>query len=222
MRFTQVSLLLASVMSLSQGLALPQTSPAVESRDAATQLHKIFAREFQCNIDDKKQCTSCPKIQQSGKPHPADGKSVEARAEIPMNAIGSGKWDKGDNLETAGLSVCTVLAVWDKENWIMVHIPPAREGNDGKPVKTSEDLINEYLKKMDDRWKEKNWDNPAGYLLMSTWLDQKLRDDVEKWYDERGIAKIIKTYSPGDVIVGSGNLEISRQAQDYPPKISFL
>ncbi|TRX92082.1 hypothetical protein FHL15_006949 [Xylaria flabelliformis] len=222
MRFTQVSLLLASVIGLSQGLALPQTSPAVESRDAATQLHKIFARDFQCNIDDKEQCTSCPKIQQSGKPHPADGKSVEARADIPMNAIGSGKWDKGDVLETHGLSVCTVLAVWDKNNWIMVHIPPAREGNAGELDATSEDLIKEYLGKMESRWNEKKWDNAEGFLLMSTYLAKNLQDDLERWYDNKGIRKTIQLYSPNGVIAGSGNLAISREAQDYPPTISFL
>ncbi|KAI0543871.1 hypothetical protein F4679DRAFT_567002 [Xylaria curta] len=197
-------------------------SPAVESRDAATQLHRIFARDFQCNIDDKEQCTSCPKIQQSGKPHPADGRSVEARNDIPMNAIGDGKWAKGDNLQTSGLSVCTALAVWDKNNWIMVHIPPAREGDNGGLVATSEDLIREYLAKMDTRWNEKNWENPAGFLLMSTYLAQNLRDDIERWYDNKGISKTIQIYSPEGVIAGSGNLVISRQGQDYPPTISFL
>ncbi|KAI0424626.1 hypothetical protein F5Y09DRAFT_347529 [Xylaria sp. FL1042] len=215
MRFSQVSLLLSSAVGLSQGLALPQTSPALESRNAATQLRKLFARDFECDIDDKTQCTSCPDIE-------LNGDSVKARADIPMNAIGSGEWKGGDVIETHGLSVCTAVAVWDNNHWIMAHIPPAREGNDGELAATGEDLINEYLGKMEERYNEVDWDNAEGYILMSSYLDEDLQKKLADWYDDKGIPATKQLYTPDEVIAGSGNLAISREAGNYPPNIYFL
>ena len=72
----------------------------------------LFARdEFSCPIDNHDECTSCPDIL-------FDGNSVSARADIPMNAIGSGSWKGGDVLESHGLSVCTVIALWDRDYYL--------------------------------------------------------------------------------------------------------
>ncbi|KAI1750318.1 hypothetical protein F4782DRAFT_532638 [Xylaria castorea] len=104
----------------------------------------------------------------------------------------------------------------------MAYIPPAREGNDGKLAATSEDLINEYLGKMDDSWNDKDWDNAEGFLLTSSYLDEDLQEKLSKWYDDKEIKKTRQLYSPDRVAAGSGDLAISCEGQDCPPKISFL
>lgn len=47
---------------------------------------------------------------------------LEARVEIPMNGIGAGSWKDGEVLQTSGLSVCSVMAVYDKEKFGMAHV----------------------------------------------------------------------------------------------------
>ncbi|KAI1348127.1 hypothetical protein F5Y01DRAFT_307051 [Xylaria sp. FL0043] len=215
MRFAQISLILASAFGLSQGLALPETSPALESRNVATQLRKLFARDFTCDIDDTAQCTSCPDVL-------LNGNSVRARADIPMNAIGWGSWKGGDVIETHGLSVCTAVVVYDKNHWIMAHIPPAREGDDGGLAATGEDLINEYLGKFTDLYAGYEWSEPEGYILMSSYLAEDLQQKLADWFDNREIPATKQLYTPDEVVAGSGNLAISREAADYPPMIYFL
>ncbi|RWA06874.1 hypothetical protein EKO27_g8239 [Xylaria grammica] len=213
MRFSQVSLLLASVVGLGQGFVVPERSRAVKSGSTA---NALFARDdFQCPVDNKDECTSCPDIL-------FNGDSISARADIPMNAIGSGSWRGGDVLETHGLSVCTVMALWDRDHWIMVHIPPAREGNNGNLAATGQDLVDEYKGKFADRYNAESWNEPVGYLLVSEYLDGDLKTNLEDWFKDRNIDPTVETYSPSDVMDGSGNLVISREGQDYPPAVVYF
>lgn len=189
-------------------------SRAAESRDASTQLNEIFARVSSCGKEDMTQCTACPDIIV-----PA---SSTKRDVVPMNGIGHGEWKAGETIETHGLSVCTVIAVWDEEHWIMAHIPPAREGNNGELAATNEELINEYLAKADDRWNNYTWDRPLGLSLVSIFIDPDLREKLSQWFKAKGILTNEQTYSPNDLIQGSGNLVLSREGADYPPNISFI
>ncbi|KAI1176160.1 hypothetical protein F4777DRAFT_280087 [Nemania sp. FL0916] len=213
MRFTQLSLLVASVIGVSQGFVVPETSKSV-TRDSTADA--LFARDdYKCPVDNKNECTSCPDIL-------FDGKSISARADVPMNAIGSGSWKKGDVLETHGLSVCTVIALWDKNHWIMAHIPPAREGSNGALAATGQDLVDEYKGKFTDRYNGQDWDGPVGYLLVSKYLDGDLKNNLADWFRERNINPTVETYGPEDVMAGSGNLVISREGQDYPPVVVYF
>ncbi|KAI0514358.1 hypothetical protein F5B22DRAFT_611263 [Xylaria bambusicola] len=213
MRFSQVSLLFTSVIGLGQGLIVPETSRAVKSSSTRT----LFLRDdsFSCPVDGEDECTSCPDIL-------FNGDSLSARVDIPMNAIGSGSWKGGDVLESHGLSVCTVMALWDKNHWIMAHIPPAREGNDGGLAATGQDLVDEYKSKFDDRYSDEDWDEPVGYLLVSKYLDGDLKTNLEDWFKDRDIEPTVETYGPEDVMSGSGNLVISREGQDYPPAVVYF
>ncbi|KAK5630865.1 hypothetical protein RRF57_006580 [Xylaria bambusicola] len=210
-----LSLLFASVIGLSQGLIVPETSRAAKSGNL---VNALFARDdFQCPVDNKDECTSCPDIL-------FDGGSISARFDIPMNAIGSGEWKGGDVLESHGLSVCTVMALWDKDHWITVvaHIPPAREGDNGGLAATGQDVVDEYKRKFAERYDDVAWDGPVGYLLVSEYLDGDLKTSLEDWFMDRDITPTVETYSPSDVMAGSGNLVISREGQDYPPAVVYF
>ncbi|KAI1361871.1 hypothetical protein F5Y08DRAFT_355767 [Xylaria arbuscula] len=213
MRFSKISLLFSSVIGLSQGLTLPKTSRAV---NPGSTTKALFARDdFTCPVDSSDECTSCPDIL-------FDGSSISARADIPMNAIGSGSWKGGDVLESHGLSVCTVMALWDKDHWIMAHIPPAREDGNGGLAATGQDLVDEYKGKFDDRYEEQSWDEPVGYLLVSEYLADDLKTNLEDWFKDRDITPTVETYTPDDVMDGSGNLVISREGADYPPQVVYF
>ncbi|KAI0543583.1 hypothetical protein F4679DRAFT_568162 [Xylaria curta] len=220
MRFTQFSTLVASVIGLSQGLVLPQTSPAVASRDAASQLGKIVTRDITCNAgatNANPQCTTCPDITLNGKTV-----TLTRRVDVPMNAMGQGQWSAGPTgiLETGGLSVCTVILIYDQNHWIMAHVPPAREGTNGLAA-TSQDLITEYTTKIGNAFNDYTWSSPEGYLLMSTLLDTTLQNQLTTWMDGLGVRRSDSTYSPSQAISGSGNFVASRQAEPYPPRITF-
>lgn len=263
MRFTQIALVPAFLLGLTQGLALPETrqvhhailgltrdlqrySTAVEAPGAATELSTIVARAFSCPAKAKSQCTTCPKPPKTAKtakkgkcPKGKKGKKckrseealedaeveeeqqnniIEARVEIGMDSIGSGKWASGDLLETPGLSACTVMAVYDKTNWAMAHIPPARGTNQGL-AKTGMEVINEYKEKMTTRSGVASMKEPRGYLLTSTLLGDEERDALRAWFRANGVSLTEKTYSPGNA--GSGNFAISRETKSWPPLVSF-
>ncbi|KAF2962654.1 hypothetical protein GQX73_g10917 [Xylaria multiplex] len=148
--------------------------------------------------------------------------STWSPVDIPMDAIGSGSWRRGNVLESHGLSVCTVMALWDRSHWIMAHIPPARRGINGELAAMGQDIVDEYKGKFTKRYNEEDWNEPVGYLLVSEYLDGGLKDDLEDWFKDRGILPKVQTYTLNDVWVGSGTIFISRKGRGYPPAVLYF
>ncbi|KAI1263451.1 hypothetical protein F5Y18DRAFT_438136 [Xylariaceae sp. FL1019] len=225
MRFARFSTLAASVISLSQGLVLPLTSPAVKSRDAVSLLGEIVTRQIiTCvpgTLSADPQCTTCPNITLGGNVLTLT-RRVDA-VEVPMNAMAQGQWSAGTSgiLETGGLSACTVILVYDQNNFIMAHVPPAREGKYGQLAADNQDLINEYTTKIGNAFKDYTWDQPQGYILMSTMLNTDLQHQLTTWMDGLGVWRLSSVYSPWQVWKHSGNFVASREARPYPPIITF-
>jgi hypothetical protein len=136
-----------------------------------------------------------------------------------MDAIDSGSWGPGDIIYTEGLSVCSVLAVFDENKWIMSHVPPARIEN-GKITSTL-DLINEYTKVT--KSKISGMKNPEGYLLISKNMETKEQDAPRKFIKDNKISVREKIYEYGkDVKADKGIFKISREGKDgWPPAFSL-
>jgi hypothetical protein len=113
------------------------------------------------------------------------------------------------------------MAVYDQNRWVMAHIPPARE--DGRElIATSAQVIQEYEQAMTTRFTSARMQSPQGYLLMSNMLGAAEQQTMRQWFQQNNVPVTVKIYSPNDVITGSGNLVFSREAQVWPPSISFL
>ncbi|KAI1849998.1 hypothetical protein JX265_003371 [Neoarthrinium moseri] len=237
MRYSQVPFLVASLIGLAQGLVLPDAakglSSVVKARDASTEFGDVVARALTCS--GTTQCTTCPgpnvksgkcpvganckrSIDEDGEPHVS---SLEARVKIPFDRIKSGNWGPGKVIETAGLSFCSVMAVYDQGKWIMAHIPPAREEN-GQLINTGEDVIDGFKEAMTSKYNDANMQGPQGYLLVNTVLDPDLLRSMQSWFQQRNIPTVVQPYTREQTIAGSGNFVISREAVAWPPIVTFI
>lgn len=143
---------------------------------------------------------------------------LQERAIIDMDSIGAGPWKDGQNIETSGLSACSVMAVYDKTKFAMAHIPPARAAN-GELSMTGTEVINEYKAKLTTRSSVSSMKQPKGYLLMSSLLDEDKRELMRQWFRDNNVQFKENIYSPDNA--GSGNLVISRETKSWPPLVSF-
>lgn len=113
------------------------------------------------------------------------------------------------------------MAVYDENKWVMAHIPPARASGNVL-IATGEEVVQAYKESLTAKYSDAQMQNPLGYLLISTWLDEGLRQSMRQWFQDNNVALTEKVYSPEDMISGSGNLAISREAHNWPPTISLL
>ncbi|KAK7914199.1 hypothetical protein PG985_011902 [Apiospora marii] len=237
MHFTKIFLLVTSTFVLS--FPGPVDS-AVSSRDTATtELGKIVARAFTCSIKDKAQCTKCPKAKlkkvkcpkgskckrasdsHSGEQY-EDVQFLEARVDpVPMDGISWGEWGPGKELETGGLSACSVMVVYDQNKWVMGHIPPARARGTTLD-QTGAEVIDDYKSRMTKRFDELHMQNPESYLLVSELLSSEKQNSLRQWFQSHNLHPTVRPYGHQDVLPGSGNFVLSRQARPWPPTVSFI
>lgn len=149
-----------------------------------------------------------------------DIRSLDARASVPFDTIRSGTWTPGKVIETAGLSVCSVMAVYDQNKWVMAHIPPSRASG-GVLTVTGQDVIDEYKAGMTTKYNAAGMTGAQGYLLVSNLLDVSEQNSMQQWFNQNGINVIVQLYTPDQAFVGSGNFVISREAVAWPPIVTL-
>lgn len=200
----------------------------LEARDATTELGDVVARgvSFTCNIKDKAQCTTCP------KPTKKQGKCLKGAKckrdidprktiHVIMDSIASGSWGPGDVLETAGLSVCSVMVVYSQDKFVMAHIPPARAA--GTTLVSSMDVIEEYKTKMTAAFHAEHMTavTTSAYLLVSSKMATEEQTAMRQWFADVHVPVTPHTYHRNDAYPGSGNLVFTRETEAWPPIISF-
>ncbi|KAK8122878.1 hypothetical protein PG984_011548 [Apiospora sp. TS-2023a] len=216
MRLTKIFLLAASAVGLSQGLALPGTS--IKNKAQCTKCPKAKVKKVKCPKGSK--CKRTGDSHVGGEDE--DVQSLEARVDpVPMDGISWGEWGPGKELATGGLSACSVMVVYDQNKWVMCHIPPARARGTTLD-QTSAEVIDDYKNRMTQRYNELHMQNPQSYLVVSQLMDTANQNSLRQWFQSHGLHPTVKTYGPQDVLPGSGNFVLSREARPWPPTLSFM
>lgn len=210
------------------------------------ELGRIVARAFTCPAKSSSQCTKCPKApRKATKPKCLKGKKdkkgwkrsegtqdtresedeqqyniLEARVVIDVDSMVWGLWKAGEDLNSPGLSMCSVMAVYDKSKFAMAHIPPARGAN-GQLFATGTEVIHESKEKMTANSGVASKERPRGYLLMSTYLYDK-RELMRQWFRDNNVQLVERIYDPKDIVPGSGNFVLSSEYNAWPPSVSFM
>ncbi|KAI0470524.1 hypothetical protein GGR56DRAFT_678414 [Xylariaceae sp. FL0804] len=241
MRFIHIATLLcASTTGFVQGRAIPDvTHPCDYEQVQREQDDYHPGNNHPCDYDQvqRKQDDYHP-----GDNHPCDydqcsNKKGCKRDEVYMDDLKDGDWTAEQFLYTTGLSGCTVMAVYDKNNYVMAHIPPGRMDDDGQLTATSLEVIEEFKGRMTTAYQGRSWQNPRAYLLTYATMGQQQRQSLQSWFtslrnpniNSRQEEVYVRQGGLGDgtnpdaivVPYGTGNLLIDRRGETWPPRITL-
>lgn len=111
------------------------------------------------------------------------------------------------------------MVVYDQR--AMCHIPPTR-ARGTQLDQTSAEVIDDYKSRMMQRYNEPHMQNSQSYSVVSELMSTANQNSLRQWFQSHNLHPTVKSYGPQDVLPGSDNFVLSREARSWPPTLSFL
>ena len=146
-----------------------------------------------------------------------DAKTLAARAQtqVAMYETRATPWAPGDSVWTHGLSVCSVIAVWDNNRVIMSHIPPGERQADGD-ILDSPSTLTLYLGRIDAEMQRTPLIRPkSGFFVFRSDMEAADKTLVRNWAIDNGITLQSRSYEvsppPGVTFTLTRPVEANKQ-----------
>jgi hypothetical protein len=133
---------------------------------------------------------------------------------VDMDDAKAYDWKAGDQMETTGISVCSVLVVYTKDKIGMAHIPQGRiVGNTYMP---GQEVVTDLTTKLGTAFGRMTGATAVLYHHPS--LDAERVTQVRNWAIAQGVTPQVVPFSA--TISGSGTFNIQRFGDAWPPHLS--
>jgi hypothetical protein len=133
---------------------------------------------------------------------------------VDMDDAKAYDWKSGDQMETTGISVCSVLVVYTKTKIGMAHIPQGRiVGNTYMP---GQEVVTDLTNKLGTAFG--SMASATAVLYHHPSLDAERVTQVRNWAIAQGVTPQVVPFSA--TISGSGTFNIQRFGDAWPPHLS--
>lgn len=130
---------------------------------------------------------------------------------VEMDDAKAYDWGPNDEMETTGISVCSVLVIYTRAKVGMAHIPQGRIVGD--IYMAGEQVITALTGKL--RTEFGNLAGATGVLYHHPSLDAERIRQIKKWATDNGA--VVRAEPFGTTIRGSGTFSVRRFGDAWPP-----